>query len=292
MKIWVVILILAAIGLIVFFMRRREKFSSGAIQPTCPGEFMLVGDKCRIDGVDFGEDGQCPPGTAVNEEGSCQFPYKDPMCGPEYTLTVEDGIAMCEPNIRPVEPTDEDNQARQESWQQCPVGYTRDYTVSSNIVRCMRDSGRPPVCPSGSTFDRDVYSWSQTVALGDIVCFGPSGISQPICPAGTSPGYIYSELTDNIFTCLEYLDLYPPAPPTVVKEVVAEEVVAEKTVVEEKPKAQAPRPPPKELVFQPKLLGTSGTDVVPADTRIDDLFGGLFSPGEEQQQSRRSQYTL
>jgi hypothetical protein len=54
----------------------------------------------------------------------------------------------------------------------------------------------------------------------------------------------------------------------------------------------APSPPPREIVFQPKLTGTPGGDVIPADTRIRELIGGLFFPTELREEPGPSEYTL
>ena len=279
MRLWVVILIVLAIGLIVLLWRRRERFSSGAIQPTCPGEFMLVGTRCRLDGVDRGEDGQCPPGTVMNEEGMCQG-QADPICGEGYTLTIEDGVAMCEPNIRPVELTDEENQARQNvaARLQCPAGFSRDYTMPIDNLRCMRDTGVAPV--SGQ------------------------------CPPNSIADEVFFENVGTKFTCVEYDPPVPgqvpavaPPPPPPVEPVAPPTpppvqpaapptpppVAPPPTIT---PETILPPPTPREIVFQPKLIGTPGAPVLPADTRIRSLLGGLFSPAEPRPEPRPSEYTL
>lgn len=267
MEIWVLILIVVSIGLLVFFLRPRERFSSGAIQPTCPGDFMLVGTRCRLDGVGLGEDGQCPPGTVMNEEGMCQG-QADPICGEGYTLTIEDGVAMCEPNIRPVELTDEENQARQDAATQlrCPAGFERDFTIPIDNLRCMRDTG---VSPDAG------------------------------CPAGSVAAEAFFENIGNKITCVEYrpgeLPRAPVAPPATPPPLLSTAPVVESPIAPPltvTPDAIMPPPIPKELVFQPKLIGTPGGIVVPADTRIGELLGGLFSPDEPRPEPRPSEYTL
>lgn len=260
-----------AIGLIVFVWKRRERFSSGASQPSCPGEFILVGTRCRLDGVNPGEDGQCPPGTVMNEEAMCQG-QADPICGEGYTLTIEDGRAMCEPNIRPVELTDEENQARQNiaARLQCPAGFSRDYTMPIDNLRCMRDTGVAPV--SGQ------------------------------CPPNSIADEVFFENVGTKFTCVEYdppvpgqvpAVAPPPPPPPPVEPTVAPTVaptLAPPPVIT--PKTILPSQTPREIVFEPKLIGTPGGIVVPADTRISELLGGLFSPAEPLPEPRRSEYTL
>jgi hypothetical protein len=281
MKIWVVILIVLAMGLIVFLWRRRERFSSGAIQPTCPGEFILAGTRCRLDGVDVQEDGQCPPGTVMNEEGMCQG-QADPVCGEGYTLTIEDGVAMCEPNIRPVELTDEENQARQNAatQPQCPAGFTRDFTMPIDTLRCLRDTGVAPVsgqCPPNSIADEVFFEnvgfrftcveYDPPVP-GQIRPVEPTvepAAPPPVEPAAPPP-------------------VEPAAPPPVEPTLAPPPTITPETIL--------PPPTLREIVFQPKLIGTPGGPIVPADTRIRSLLGGLFSPAESRPEPRPSEYTL
>ena len=102
MVVW--ILLLAMILLVLLFLQRREHFATGSITPTCPDGLILVGKKCRMDGVDK-VDGQCPEGTTMNEEGMCQR-QEDPICPADYTLRFDDFNAMCEPNTPVQEPSD------------------------------------------------------------------------------------------------------------------------------------------------------------------------------------------
>lgn len=293
-----VILILAGIGLIVFLMRRRERFVTGSVPPNCPDGLILVGKKCRGDGADM-IDGQCPEGMLMNEEGMCQR-LEDPKCPAEYTLAYDDVSAMCEPNIRPVELTDEENLARQNAMTQpqCPTGFTRDQTTTLDNLRCMRDTGQAPVCPAGSTFDRDAYAWSVNEPLGTGVCFSANGPVPAKCPTGTYPDFIYLENAEPKFACVEYQSgavpsepappVAPPAPPPSAPPPPPPPTPP----IAPPPPPPIPPPTPRELVFQPKLLGTPGGDVLPADTRIGELIGGLFSPAEPRPEPRPSEYTL
>jgi hypothetical protein len=114
MKFWTPLLFLLLGLLVLVLWRSRERFSNLAVEPTCPSGMILVGDKCRTDAVALDENGQCPEGTSMNEEGACQR-QADPTCPADHTLVVENGIAKCEPNNRPPEPTDEERQTASNS---------------------------------------------------------------------------------------------------------------------------------------------------------------------------------
>jgi hypothetical protein len=286
----------------VFLWTRRERFATGSVPPNCPEGLTLVGKKCRGDGADM-IDGECPEGMMMNEEGMCQR-LADPVCPAEYTIMYDDVSVMCEPNTPVQELTDEENQARQNAMTlpQCPAGFTRDQTTSLDNLRCMRDSGQAPVCPAGSTFDRDAYAWSVSEPTGTGVCFSANGPVPAKCPTGTFPNFIYLENAEPKFACVEYEAgavpsapaeppvTPPPAEPPVTPPPVVPPPIAPPPVVT--PEAILPPPTPRELVFQPKLLGTPGGSVVPADTRIGELLGGLFSPSEPRPEHPPSEYTL
>lgn len=201
MKTWIVVLIIAVIGLLVFLWRRRERFATGSIQPICPEDLILVGKKCRGAGAD-NITGECPGGMTMNEEGMCQR-LEDPTCPADYTLAYDDFSAMCEPNTPIQQPSDEEMYARQQG-------------------------AAPP-------------------------------------PPATEAA--------------------PPPPPPPVTEAAAPPPVVTPSMI-------APRPPPREIVFQPKLTGTPGGSVLPADTRIRELLGGLFSPSEPRQEPSPGEYIL
>lgn len=144
MKFWVPILLLLIVIGIAVLWRSRERFSSGAVEPTCPAGMTLVGTKCRTDAVALDENNQCPEGLTMNEEGACQR-QAEPTCPPEHTLTVENGVAKCEPINRPAEPA---------SSGQCPTGFVEDMRMGEGgpnaRLRCKKETGEPK-CPDGYT---------------------------------------------------------------------------------------------------------------------------------------------
>ena len=300
MKTWIVVLIVAAIGLLIFLWRRRERFAAGAIQPICPEGLILLGKKCRGEGAD-NLIGECPGGMTMNEEGMCQR-LEDPTCPADYTLAYDDFSAMCESNTPIQEPSDEEMYARQNAATQpnCPAGYTRDQTTNLDNLRCMRDTGTAPVCPAGSTFDRDAYAWSVGESMGSGICFSANGPVSAQCPTGTFPDFIYLENEQPKFTCVEYHTGVVPSPPAAPQPPAAQPPAAQPPPTPPPiapppvvtPNMIAPSPPPREIVFQPKLTGTPGGDVIPADTRIRELIGGLFFPTELREEPGPSEYTL
>jgi len=296
---WVVVLIILTISLIVFLWRGRERFATGSVQPNCPEGLILVGKKCRGDGTDM-IDGQCPEGMMMNEEGMCQR-LEDPVCPAEYTLAYDDVSAMCELKIPIQEPSEEEMYARSQAatQPQCPAGFTRSFLMEGELgnLPCMRDTGQTPVCPVGSTFDPDVHAWSASEPLGTGVCFSATGPVPAKCPPNTFPDFIYLENAQAKFTCMELAPVrdeppppVTPTPPVAPTPPPVEPPIAPPPAV--KPEMIIPPPTPKELVFQSRLLGTPGSDVVPADTRIGELIGGLFSPSQPRKEPRPSEYTL
>jgi len=274
MEVWLSVLFLCGLGLILFLVLQiRERFASGSVEPSCPEGLILVGKRCRADAVELGEDGQCPEGTVMNEEGSCQR-QADPVCPAEYTLAYDDISAMCQPNVPQVELSDEENIARQKpALPQCPAGFSRSFLMEGEPnTRCMRDTGQTPVCPAGSTFDRDVYAWSVSEPLGTGVCFSATGPVPAKCPPNTFPEFIYFENAESKFTCMELAPVQdePPPPPPPVET--------------PPPAGPAPPPPPKkvnprqEIILGPKFTGKVET-VVGTDSyktnKYPELLGGL-----------------
>jgi hypothetical protein len=155
MKFWVPILLLLIVLGIAILLRTRERFSSGAVDPVCSDGLVLVGEKCRGEGS-MSENGQCPEGTSMNEEGMCQR-LEDPRCAPYYTLSVENGVAKCEPENAPAEPSDEEMMARQRRAEQT--------TSTTNNLK--------PTCPTGLVLIEDMgycgHSWSGD-KVADAIC--------------------------------------------------------------------------------------------------------------------------
>jgi hypothetical protein len=150
MKFWVPILLLLIVLGIAILLRTRERFSSGAVDPVCSDGLVLVGEKCRGEGS-ISETGQCPDGTSMNEEGMCQR-LEDPRCPPFYTMRVENGVAKCEPENRPAEPSDEEMMAQQKELPSCPAGYQDRSDGKGPNLQCEKDVGEPK-CPDNSSIE-------------------------------------------------------------------------------------------------------------------------------------------
>jgi hypothetical protein len=271
----------AILLLLPFVLRMRERFAAGSIEPTCPEGTLLVGQICRADGV-FPENGQCPEGTTMNEEGMCQR-QEQPICPADYTLKLDDIQAMCEPTVPIEEPTDEQKNAAlvvEETDDSprpiCPAG-----SVIDQWNRCRYADVEPSTrCPAGHRY---INRWCESPG-------NPPEYTPPICPEGkvyeqslaacirpwfapTCPSYyeLSGSLTSR-FTCKETPFVEPPPPPPPPVEV---KPPAPPTVAEPPKKA----PPRKQDVLGP--TGKSGETIVGADSyttnKYPQLLGGQGS---------------